>query len=97
MTKPRPRSEINNPFIISFNSLKGIYYPERTKKLIRRTNQKQSQIKSLRQKVLERKKESKEYSHPYEKHTRKSRKKRVPAPSTRVTRSMRKSHPNLSL
>ena len=89
MTKPitkSRRAELNNPFINTFNALKGIYYPSRMKRLIRRTNQKESQIKSLRQKVLERKKESQPV-----KQTRKSRKKYVPPPSTILTRSMRRS------
>ena len=84
----------SNLFINTFNSLKGIYYPERIKRIIRKTNKKQTQIKKLRQTVLERKNESKEYSHPYEKHTRKSRRKYVAPPTTRVTRSMRKSQEN---
>ena len=89
--KPKSRAEENNPFINTFNALKGIYYPERTRKLIRRTNQKESKIKKLRESVLERKKEPKEYSHPYEKKIRKSRKKYVAPPSAIITRSMRRS------
>ena len=89
MTKPitkSRRAELNNPFINTFNALKGIYYPSRMKRLIRRTNQKESQIKSLRQKVLERKKEAQPV-----KQTKKSRKKYVAPPSTILTRSMRRS------
>jgi hypothetical protein len=95
-TKPKPKSrrdELNNPFINTFNALKGIYYPSRMKRLIKRTNKKESQIKSLRQKVLERKNESEKYSQPV-KHTRKSRKKYVAPPSTIITRSMRRSQEN---
>jgi hypothetical protein len=91
-TKPKPKSRRDelNPFINTFNALKGIYYPSTMKSLIEKTNQKESQIKSLRQKVLERKNESQKYSQPV-KHTRKSRKKYVAPPSTIITRSMRRS------
>jgi len=95
-TKPKPKSrtrrdEENNPFINTFNALKGIYYPSRTKRLIRKTNHKESQIKSIRERVLERMKEPKEFSHPYEKKFRKSRKKYVAPISTILTRSMKRS------
>jgi len=98
MPKPKPipksrRDELNNPFINTLNTLKGIYYPSRMKRLIEKTNKKESQIKSLRQKVLERKNESQKYSQPV-KHTRKSRKKHVAPPSTMLTRSMRRSQEN---
>jgi len=94
-TKPKPKSRRDelNPFINTFNALKGIYYPSRMKRLIEKTNKKESQIKSLRQKVLERKNESEKYSQPV-KHTRKSRKKYVAPPSTMLTRSMRRSQEN---
>jgi hypothetical protein len=72
-------------------TVKGIYYPSRTKRLIRRTNHKESKIKSIRERVLERMKEPKEFSHPYEKKFRKSRKKYVAPISTILTRSMKRS------
>ena len=97
------KNELNNPFINTFNGLKGINSPPYTErgieisnmiakreKYLKNMSNRHKNLKKIRQSVVERKIKpgNKEYKHPYEKHTRR----RYKAPASSIeTRSMRRS------